>query len=80
MIRTGGLFWGRWVKYARRGTHTARGGKELKRRRNADPGKVQMARWLRKETTMNRGWIAGLLVMGAAGDAAACVRELLEQS
>jgi REP element-mobilizing transposase RayT len=54
--------------------------KELKRRRKADPGKVQVARRLRKETTMNWQWIAASLMMGAADYAAACVRELLKQS
>ena len=53
---------------------------ELKRRRKADPGKVQVARRLRTETTMNWQWIAASLAMGAAGYAAACVRELLQQS
>ena len=43
-------------------------------------GKVQVARRLRKETTMNWHWIAASLAMGAAGYAAACVRELLNQS
>ena len=54
--------------------------KELKRRRKSDPGKVQVARRLRKETTMNWQWIAASLMMGAADYAAACVRELLKQS
>jgi hypothetical protein len=54
--------------------------KELKRRRKADPGKVQVAGRLRKETTMNWQWIAASLMMGAADYAAACVRELLKQS
>ena len=54
--------------------------KELKRRRKADPGKVQMAKRLRKETTMNWEWIAASLMMGAADYAAACVRELLQQA
>jgi len=53
---------------------------ELKRRRKADPGKVQVARRLRKETTMNWQWIAASLAMGVAGYAAACVRELLKPS
>jgi hypothetical protein len=53
---------------------------ELKRRRKGDPGKVQMAGRLRKETTMPWGWIAASLVMGATGYAADCVRELLKQS
>jgi hypothetical protein len=52
----------------------------LARRRKADPGKIQMARRLRQETTMKWQWIAAVLVMGAAGYAAACVRELLRQS
>jgi hypothetical protein len=54
--------------------------KELKRRRKADPGKVQVAGRLRRETTMNWQWIAASLLMGAADYAAACVRELLNQS
>jgi hypothetical protein len=54
--------------------------KELKCRRKGDPGKVQVARRLRRETTMNWRWIAASLAMGAAGYAAACVRELLNQS
>ena len=54
--------------------------KELKRRRKADPGKVAVARRLRKETTMNWQWIVASLTKGAAGYAAACVRELLKQS
>ena len=54
--------------------------KELKRRRKADPVKVQVAGRLRKETTMNWQWIAASLMMGAADYAAACVRELLKQS
>ena len=54
--------------------------KELKRRRKADPVKVQMAGRLRKETTMNWQWIAASLMMGAADYAAACVREWLKQS
>ena len=54
--------------------------KELKRRRKADPAKAELARRLRKETTMNWQWIATSLAMGAAGYAAACVRELLKQS
>ncbi|MHC1765134.1 MAG: hypothetical protein AB9869_12680 [Verrucomicrobiia bacterium] len=54
--------------------------KELARRRKADPGKVHVARRLREETTMDWQWIAASLVMGAAGYAAACVRELLKQS
>lgn len=49
--------------------------KELKRRRKADPGKVEVARRLRKETTMPWQWIATALMMGAADYAAACVRE-----
>ena len=53
--------------------------KELKRRKKGDPGKIQMARRLRQETTMSWPWIAACLVMGAAGYAAACVRELLKQ-
>jgi len=53
---------------------------ELKKRRKADPGKVEVAGRLRKETTMNWQWIAAALVMGAADYAAACVRELLQQS
>jgi len=53
---------------------------ELKRRRKADPGKVEVAGRLRKETTMNWQWIATSLLMGAADYAAACVRELLNQS
>ena len=53
---------------------------ELKRRRKADPSKVQVARRLRKERTMNWQWIAASLAMGVAGYAAACVRELLKQS
>ena len=54
--------------------------KELKRRRKADPGKVEVAGRLRKETTMNWQWIATSLAMGAADYAASCVRELLKQS
>lgn len=54
--------------------------KELKRRRKGDLGKVQVARRLRKETTMPWQWIATSLIMGAADYAAACVRELLKQS
>jgi hypothetical protein len=54
--------------------------KDLKRRRKADPGKVQVAGRLRRETTMNWQWIAASLLMGAADYAAACVRELLNQS
>ena len=54
--------------------------KELKRRRKADPGKVQVAARLRKETTLNWQWIAASLMMGTADYAAACVRELLKQS
>jgi hypothetical protein len=54
--------------------------KELKRRRKADPGKVPVARRLRKETTMPWRWIATSLMMGAADYAAACVREMLHQS
>lgn len=54
--------------------------KELERRRKADPGKVQVAGRLRRETTMNWQWIATSLVMGAADYAAACVRELLKQT
>ena len=54
--------------------------KELKSRRKGDPAKVQVARRLRKETTMNWQWIAASLAMGAAGYAAECVRELLKQS
>jgi len=53
---------------------------ELKRRRKGDPGKVQVARRLRKETTMPWQWIATALIMGASDYAAACVRELLKQS
>ncbi len=53
---------------------------ELKRRRKADPGKGQVARRLRQETTMNWQWIAATLMMGAADYAAACVRQLLKQS
>ena len=52
----------------------------MKRRRKADPGKVQVAGRLRKETTMNWQWIAAALMMGAADYAAACVREFLKQS
>jgi hypothetical protein len=52
--------------------------KELKRRRKADPGKVQVAGRLRKETSMSWQWIAAALTMGAAGYAAACVRQLLK--
>jgi hypothetical protein len=53
---------------------------ELKSRRKGDPGKVQVARRLRQETTMSWPWIAASLAMGAAGYAADCVRELLKQS
>jgi len=53
---------------------------ELKRRRKGDRGKVQMARRLRKETTMSWPWIAACLAMGAAGYAAGCVRDLLNQT
>ena len=53
---------------------------ELKLRRKADPSKVQVARRLREEMTMNWQRIAAALAMGAAGYAAACVRELLKQS
>ena len=53
---------------------------ELKRRRKADPSKVQVARRLRKETTMNWPWIAASLAMGVAGYAAACVCELFKPS
>jgi len=54
--------------------------RELKRRKKGDRGKVQMARRLRKETTMSWQWIAACLAMGAAGYAADCVRELLNQT
>jgi anti-sigma factor RsiW len=54
--------------------------RELKRRKKADPSKVQMARRLRKETTMSWSWIAAGLVMGAADYAAASGRELLKQT
>jgi putative transposase len=53
---------------------------ELKRRKKGDQGKVQMARRLRQETTMSWQWIAACLVMGAAGYAADCVREVLNQT
>jgi putative transposase len=56
------------------------GQRELKRRRKADRGKVEVAGRLRKETTMNWQWIAASLMMGAADYAAACVREFLKQS
>jgi hypothetical protein len=54
--------------------------KELKCRRKGDPAKVQVARRLRKETTMNWHWMAASLAMGAAGYAADRVRQLLKQS
>ena len=54
--------------------------KELRRRRKADPGKIEVARRLRRETTMPWQWIAASLMMGAAGYAAGCVREWLKQS
>jgi hypothetical protein len=54
--------------------------RELKGRKKADPGKVQMARRPRKETSVSRSWIAAGLVMGAADYAAACVRGLLKQT
>jgi len=37
---------------------------ELARRRKGDPGKVRIARRLRRETTMTLGWIAQRLNMG----------------
>ena len=43
----------------------------MKRRKKADPAKVQMARRLWKETTMSWRWIPAGLVMGAADYAAA---------
>jgi hypothetical protein len=37
---------------------------DLAVRRKGDPGKVRIARRLRRETTMTLGWIAGRLQMG----------------
>jgi hypothetical protein len=37
---------------------------DLAQRRKGDPGKVQIARRLRAETTMTLGWIADRLRMG----------------
>jgi hypothetical protein len=54
--------------------------KNLQRRRTADPGKIQMAWRLREETILNWQWTATVLVMGAAGYAAGCVREPLKQT
>ena len=38
---------------------------ELGRRAKGDPGKVQIARKVRQETTMTLAWIAGRLQMGS---------------
>ncbi|MDB6018036.1 MAG: hypothetical protein JWR19_2525 [Pedosphaera sp.] len=43
---------------------------ELKRRRKGDAKKLQVARLLRRETTMSLNWIAQRLKMGAAGSLA----------
>ena len=47
---------------------------ELDQRPKGDRVKVQMAKRLRKETTMTMDWIARKLNMGAAGYAANCLR------
>ena len=52
--------------------------KELKRRKKGDRAKAELAGRLRRETTMGWKWIASCLRMGAAGYAAACVREFVK--
>jgi hypothetical protein len=47
---------------------------ELKRRRKGDAKKLQVARLLRRETTMRLNWIAKRLKMGAAGSLANLLR------
>jgi hypothetical protein len=47
---------------------------ELKRRRKGDAKKLQVARRLRRETTMSLNWIAKRLRMGAAGSLANLLR------
>ena len=47
---------------------------ELAHRRKGDPGKIQIARRLRAETTMMLAWIARNLSMGAPGSLANCLR------
>ena len=54
--------------------------KELTRRKKGDRAKAQVAERLRRETTMSWKWIANVLTIGAAGYAAASVRQLLDQS
>jgi len=49
---------------------------ELKQRRDWDEENVKMARRSRSETAMTLDWIAQPLVMGIAGYAAQCLREL----
>jgi hypothetical protein len=40
---------------------------DLTKRARGDPGKVQIAGWLRAETVMTVKWIAARLGMGTAG-------------
>ena len=48
---------------------------ELQRRRKGDPGKVRLARRLRRETTMTLAWIAARLAMGSASMVTHCLRK-----
>jgi putative transposase len=50
---------------------------ELQRRKKGDQAKAEIAKRLRRETTMTWDWIARGLVMGASGYAASCVRSIL---
>jgi len=47
---------------------------ELGRRRKGDPQKVELARRLRRETTVTLGWLAETLCMGTAGSLANLLR------
>jgi hypothetical protein len=47
---------------------------ELGRRRKGDPQKVELARRLRRETTVTLGWLAEKLCMGTAGSLANLLR------
>ena len=49
---------------------------ELKRRKKSDHTKAEIARRLRRETTVTWDWIARSLLMGASAYAANCVRSL----
>jgi hypothetical protein len=50
---------------------------ELKRRKKGDQTKAEIARRLRRETTVSWDWIAAALLMRASDYAAHCVKSIV---